>query len=301
MNALDTLINIINSSLLNYDFKYCLVNELKMPFISNNVLARPNHIEDFVDLITLVDTNFDCLQNFKGIGVSIQASNICAIDIDDATDIPFSKDNLSNVAKDIINKFKSFAYIEFSFSGKGIRILFQSKPIVNYANQYYIKNSKQHLEYYYPEGSYRYVTVTGNVIYNNKIRLLTESEENVLHQFLNQYMKRQIVINNNNLVIKNDDRHINDLMKIVKKHYLTNHNFQDLWFTVAPGSGSNESERDYHLVAYLYDFITKDKDKIKQIFEQSPFFKSKDWKHINKWTNQNYRYYNYLYDRINRK
>ena len=76
--------------------------------------------------------------------------------------------------------------------------------------------------------------------------------------------------------------------------------FQNLWFTNAPGSGKDESERDYHLVAYLFENVTQDHDMIKQIFEQSNFFKTKDYKHVYKWTNQNGRYFEYLYNTIRR-
>ena len=90
-------------------------------------------------------------------------------------------------------------------------------------------------------------------------------------------------------------------MKLVKYRYMTNNSFQDVWFSLAPGSGHDESERDYKLIAEIYDNITKDKDKIKQIFEQSPFFKSKDWKHVNKWTKQDFRYFNYVFERVQQK
>ena len=136
-------------------------------------------------------------------------------------------------------------------------------------------------------------------IYSNEIRDLTTNEETILLNFLNTYMKREHQLNvDNNDSLEVDDSTIDELMIKVKNAYFRNYNFQDLWFTKAPGSGADESERDYHLVAYLYDNITKDKNKIKQLFELSPFFKSKDYKHLNKWQKQDYRYYNYLYSRI---
>ena len=90
-------------------------------------------------------------------------------------------------------------------------------------------------------------------------------------------------------------------MKVVKYNYLSNNKFQNLWFVPAPGSGSNESERDYEMLCYLFENVTQDKDMLKKIFEESDFFKSKDWKHVNKWKNQDYRYFNYLYSVISRK
>ena len=89
---------------------------------------------------------------------------------------------------------------------------------------------------------------------------------------------------------------INELMKKVKSLYLKDIEFQELWFGIAPGSNSNESEMDYHLLCLLYKNITTDKDKLQEIFESSPYFK--DQKHINKWIYGNHRYYNYIYERL---
>lgn len=299
MNAFDTLFNITNNdNLCLFDFKYCLVNDNKLPFKINETFARPNHNEDFSDLIDLTNVSLSILNKYKGIGISIQASNVCAIDIDHCVSNAFDVNSIDNRAKTIIDMFKDIAYIEFSFSGHGIRIFFQSDKIENYDKYYYTKNSTLNVEFYYPEGSNRYVTITGKTIYNNKIQKISQS---TLLLFLNTFMKRQHILNDNFDDIKIDNRTIDDLMKIVKTQYLTNFTFQELWFSKAPGSGHDESERDYHLIAHIYDFITKDKDKIKQIFEQSPFFKSKDYKHMNKWTKNEYRYYNYLYSKISNK
>lgn len=304
MSALDTLFNITNNqNLFDYHFKYCLVDDNKHPFAINEIIARPNHSEDFSSLSELLNLNVKTLEKYKGLGISIQASGVCAIDIDHCVDSPFNINGISPLAHQIIHLFESnnCGYIEFSFSGCGIRIFFEANPIIDYELKYYTKNSKLNIEYYYPEGSNRYVTITGKTIVNNSINCLEKHQnDNILKIFLDNYMKRRYVLakqTSNNV----DSRNIDELMKTVKLKYLTDYNFQDLWFSLAPGSGHDESERDYHLVAYIYDYITKDKDKIKQIFEQSPFFKSKDWKHINKRTKQNFRYFNYLYDRISSK
>lgn len=305
MSALDALFNITNNQyLFNYHFRYCLVDDSKHPFTIKETMARPNHVEDFVELSELLNLNVETLEKYKGLGISIQASRVCAIDIDHCVEKPFDINSISLLAQQIIEHFEinNCGYIEFSFSGCGIRIFFEANPIKDYELKYYTKNSKLNIEYYYPEGSNRYVTITGRTIVNNNISIqkYKYDTDDVLHRFLEMYMKRRYVLAKqyNNIV---DDRNIDELMKIVKLKYLNDYNFQELWFSQAPGSGHDESERDYHLVAYIYDYITKDKDKIKQIFEQSPFFKSKDWKHVNKWTKQDFRYFNYLYDRINNK
>lgn len=301
MSALETLINISNNkNLVCYDFRYCLVDSSKRPFTINEVLVRPNHSEDFVKIEELLDVEIEVLDSYEGLGVSVQASNICTIDIDHCASNRFDVESLDYRAKDIIEIVKDFAYVEFSFSGSGVRIFFKAHKIDNYEQIYYTKNSTTNIEYYYPEGSARYVTITGKTIVNNPIKMLTYDEQQLLMMFLNKYMKRKYELHINNVVEHKDDRSLEDLMKLVKYRYMTNNSFQDVWFSPAPGSGYDESERDYKLIAEIYDNITKDKDKIKQIFEQSPFFKSKDLKHINKWQKQDGRYFNYVYSRINK-
>ena len=298
MNALDVLYNIINNdTFCNYNFKYCLVDKNKLPYKLDKTLAKPNVKEDFVDLYDIAN-NFDVLKNYQGLGISIQASNVSAIDIDQCVENAFDINTINEVATSIIYQFKDNAYIEFSFSGHGIRILFKAKSIQDYVNKYYIKNSKQHIEYYYPEGSNRYVTITGKYIYNNNIQDIPEV---ILFNFLNTFMLKNIIINKSIKSLTEDKRSISELMNIVKKLYFKDYIFQDLWFKTAPGSGKDESERDYHLIVYLYECVTQDKEKIKELFESSPFFKSKDFKHMKKWTQSNYRYFNYLYDRISNR
>lgn len=297
IETLNDIINTDNEDLLN--LKYCLVTKDKLPYRIDEILARSNHSEDFVNIQEIISNleNIN-IENYKGVGISIQASNICAIDIDHCFSSPFDITSGDERAQQLIDKFKDLAYIEFSFSGTGLRILFKSNLIENYSDKYYIKNKNNSIEYYQPNNSYRYVTVTGRFIYNN---LIKDINNDIIIDFLNEYMKKTIksydsIITTNEV----ETRTYEQLMKIVKYKYLKDYSFQDLWFTKAPGSGKDESERDYHLVAYLYENITQDKNLLKQIFESSEFFKTKDWKHINKWKNQNGRYFNYLYDTMRR-
>lgn len=297
IETLNNIINTDNEDLLN--LKYCLVTKDKLPYRIDEILARSNHSEDFVNIQEIISNleNIN-IENYKGVGISIQASNICAIDIDHCFSSPFDITSGDERAQQLIDKFKDLAYIEFSFSGTGLRILFKSNLIENYSDKYYIKNKNNSIEYYQPNNSYRYVTVTGRFIHNN---LIKDINDDVIIDFLNKYMKKTIKSYDNMITtIEVETRTYEQLMKIVRYKYLKDYSFQDLWFTKAPGSGKDESERDYHLVACLYENITQDKNLLKQIFESSEFFKTKDWKHINKWKNQNGRYFNYLYDTIRR-
>lgn len=294
-NAIHTLNNILETKLYLYDLRYCLVDQNKRPYKIDNTLARPNKVEDFVDLDSLFQN--DKLDTYAGIGISIQASNICAIDVDHCFSIPFNISSSDERAKDIINRFKNIAYIEFSFSGTGLRVLFKENIIDNYSNLYYIKNETVGIEYYQPTKSFRYVTVTGSSIYNNEIKTY-DGSKSILIDFLNKYMLKPIKQQRNVKTNKIETRSLEQLLKLVKYHYLKDGIFQNLWFDNAPGSGKNESERDYHLMIYLFENITQDKKLIKEIFESSPFFKSKDRKHMYKWNYQNFRYFEYLYKMI---
>lgn len=293
--VLETIENVLQSSLSKYKaMRYCLVNEQKLPYKLDGTLARSNYKEDFVPLEDIINklNNF----NYKGLGISIQASEICAIDVDHCFSKPFDKETGDNRFNEIYSLLKDKAYIEFSFSGTGLRILFLHPLIENYNERFYIKNSKFNIEYYQPSNSYRYVTVTGKAICDVDIK---ELEDEVLYKFLNTYMLKPTVLKKDIKQI-NEGKTFDELMKIVRIHYIRNFNFQELWFSKAPGSGSDESERDYHMLNYIYENITQDKDMVKAIFERSPFFKSKDKKHMYKWAYQEGRYYKHLYNQIQR-
>jgi len=290
-NSLDTLYQILDNDNIS-SFKYCLVNENKLPFTLSETIARPNHIEDFFSIDDI--TNLSVFEKYVGIGISIQGSNICAIDVDKCFSRPFDLTSIDERGNDIIQLFKDKAYIEFSFSGTGLRILFQANVPENYSQKYYTKNSKNHIEFYHPKGSFRYVTLTGRYIFNNEVINSKFNLETTLIEFLNIYMLKQIkekevkINQNDNVDCKKE------LKKLIRKDF----SFQEIWFSQAPGSGSNESELDYFLIKSLYDNITNDKDKIKEMFESSPYFNSKDNKHIKKWEQGNGRYYDYIYEHL---
>lgn len=292
MNALEVIENITNTSLFDLDLKYCLVNKFKEPYRIDNTLARPNVMEDFVSLEQILSCNR--LRRYNGLGISIQASNICAIDVDHCFSEPNDIFTADERATDILKMFKDVAYCEYSFSGTGLRIFFKASIIKDYSEKFYIKNSSNGIEYYQPNDSYRYVTVTGNAIYD-KIDSSKNIDE-VIQSFLNKYMQKPIKIFNTIQEIK--PKSSDELKKDIRVFYLKNTLFQNLWFGKAPGSGKNESELDYQLIAFIYENLTQDKAQVKETFESSPYFKSKDDKHIYKWKYNDYRYFEYIFKNI---
>ena len=302
MDILDFIYNIVNNeNLYNSNLKYCLINKNKIPYKINNELAKPNCESDFIELDELI--NAPDLLNYSGVGISIQASNIYAIDIDKCFSIPFDINSADDRALDILNLFKNIFYIEFSFSGTGLRILFKlNKDIIldNYKKRFYTKNSKTKCEFYQPLDSYRYVTVTGKFIFNNPLTIeVNKNFMDTLAQFLGKYMmKTDPIVENDPECLKNENFEISE--KKLKHYLLVNSDFQELWFSQAPGSGKDESERDYRIIKFIFLNITINKEVIKKLFESSPYFNSKDKKHVSKWNYQNFRYYNYVYSQIER-
>ena len=292
MSAIETLERLVLTEIPNSNLKFCFVRKSKVPVRVDGVSARINVVEDFVDFDTLLDC--ERVNRYAGIGISIQASDICAIDIDDCCPIANSLAGISKTTKSILDMFGAKTYCEFSFSGHGIRILFQHWLDENYSKKYYIKNSSNRIEFYQPSQSFRYVTVTGNYISNLPINKIDES---VIYKFLDTYMRKQIkekrVVSE-----ETETRSLPELLLYTKYLYMTNSRFQELWFGKAPGSGKDESERDFQLIALIFENITQDRDMVKAIFEESNFFKSKDSKHIYKWENQDFRYFDYIYKNI---
>ncbi len=294
MSALDVLGRLAETSIINANLRYCLVNENKIPFKIDGTPARSNIVADFVsfdDLLQCVD-----IDSYAGVGLSIQASNICAIDVDHCFSVKNDVNSADARAKFVIDLFKDVAYLEFSFSGTGLRVLFRHSIIDNYSKTYYIKNQSNGIEYYQPTQSNRYVTITGNVISDNMSNVNVTAK---LLKFLNTYMLRPVIVAKHiNKVEEEEHLTFDDAMCKVRVLFMHSFNFQQCWFLPAPGSGSNESERDFYLLSTLYEQVTTDKDLLKRLFESSPFFKSKDGKHLHKWEYNDFRYFNYLYDRI---
>lgn len=295
MGALEAIERLTSTSIAFAGLKFCLVDSTKLPFRTDGKPARSNDANDFVDLEELAECTL--LDKYAGVGISIQASNVCAIDVDDCFKVKNDITSADERAKEMLDLFKDCAYCEFSFSGNGLRILFNHDIIEDYSKTYYIKNSAHHLEYYQPSKSYRYVTLTGNVIADNFDKGDVHEQ---LMQVLDKYMCKKTVVYACN-TSSTETRSYEELMEIVRVHRFHNARFRDCWCFNAPGSGRDESERDFFLLSYLFENVTQDKDLIKQIFESSDFFKTKDRKHVWKWTSNDYRYFNYLYNLISER
>lgn len=305
MSALDSLERIaLNPDLADAGLRFCLCDQNKVPCKPDGSRARPNSSEDFCSLEEL--SMCPDLDRYAGIGISVNASKVCAIDIDKCFSVPFSLESGDSRAADACEIFAGKAYIEFSFSGKGMRILFRLPDIPDYSAKYYIKNDKTRIEYYQPSGHARYVTLTGRDI--AKCGLEEMADSSALIAFLDKYMTRPRITRREVITCeeKGSGATVEELMRRVKGLYMSDIEFQDLWFLTEHEEKllchiqgkSRESHADFHLLSILFAKITQDKGKLKEIFESSPYFKSKDAKHMRKWEYNDFRYYDYIYDHL---
>ena len=284
INSFVFITNVVNNApqLLTNNLKWCYIDEKKLPFTKDGNIARSNSERDFCDFNELINDNW---LSFKGIAISVNFSNIVAIDIDKCIEKPFDLSTINEKAHKILSQFKDY-YCEFSFSGTGLRILFKSSLNFDFKEKYYIKNSKENIEVYFPQNSYRYVSVTGVSIFKkNEIK---EVDEGIITNFLETYMKRS---QKDRISIVEEFIDEKEIQKRLKKLFINNYNFLEVWTSKAPGSRKNESELDYYLIKIILENITTNIDQVKQVFESSDYYLSKDQKHKNKWNRDNYEYF----------
>lgn len=299
MNAIEVIENLSNTNLIRLNnLRYCLVNKDKIPFTVNGVNARPNVDEDFSSIEEVLEAKN--LQDYAGLGISIKASNIYAVDVDHCFHTAFDINSIDKRGLDIINIFKDFAYIEFSFSGTGLRIFYQCEPIEDYNDKYYIKNSNNNVEYYQPSGRARYVTVTGRAIIDNEIAL-KNGAKSITIGFLDKFMLRpqRTKIAPKNVAVETVP--LEELQKKMKSHIFNNMSFQNAvcdGFKKKRGLFPSESEQDWYIIYYIYSNITQNKDQVKALFESTWFFKEKDNRHKDKWYYDNFRYFEYVWGQI---
>lgn len=230
----------------------------KVPFnLSTGEHAKSNDETTFATYPILLNNLHKYLkyENGKqvgGIGLGI-FRGYSAIDIDHCIN---ERGQYSDIAQDIIGFCNS--YTEISPSGTGIRIIFKTQNRID-KEEYYINNHNLGLEIYISDNTNKFVSITGNKISGDTINEIDIS------YILDKYMKKGQF----------------NIEKVLKKDAKLN----ELWNKQAPGSHSDESESDMALACKLNYYLKNNESEVKRYFEMSPYFKSKDEKHIQKWRN----------------
>lgn len=258
-------------------WKYVLNQDgdnIKMPF---NPLtghkAKSNDRSTFVTYPTIlryaeqyISTDVETGKMTGGIGLGI-FNGYSAIDIDHCID---QYGNISEMAQEIIDFCKS--YTELSPSKTGIRIIFKSSTKID-KNKYYINNAKNHLEIYISDNTNKFVTITGFWRYFEEVRTVD------ITAILEKYMKRSNIVTDAQPVSLLE----NDVKISLEEAIDKDSKLRDLWYKTAPGSHSTESNDDMALCCKLAFYCNGDINKIKDAFESSPYYSSKDDLHKRKW------------------
>ena len=150
-----------------------------------NNRAESNNPQTFSDF-NMAEEAYKIDGEYEGVGISV-SNGFAAIDIDHCVE----NGELSDLAKDICQNINS--YTEKSPSGSGLRIILRGDNLCYDKSKYYLKNPNNGVEFYVSGMTNRFMTITGNTIFDLPIRKVTSSD---LVDFLNGYMRRQKKVSN---------------------------------------------------------------------------------------------------------
>lgn len=221
--------------------------------------AESNNPQTFCDFSTAEEV-YQTDGEYDGVGILV-SNGFSAIDIDHCVE----NGELSDVAKDICQKINS--YTEKSPSGTGLRIIIRGDNLSYDKNKYYLKNPSNGVEFYISGMTNRFMTITGNTLYNLPIRHM-KSEE--LVDFLNQYMRRQ----------KKQTTELTDEQIIEKAS--KNAKFEQLFKGDTTAYNNDHSSADLALCNILAFWTGKNATQIDRIFRKSGLYRDK-------WEREDYR------------
>jgi putative DNA primase/helicase len=211
----------------------------------DKVPIHGTHVDDMSTYHTFSECQ-KLMASDEGLGIGM-FGNLCGIDIDHCIDNGI----ISPAAQGILDYFEG-AYVEKSFSGTGIHLLFFCKEQHKY-QKYYTKMNEKHLqdkgiigigglELYQGKVDNRYLTLTGNIIPTDRPGNYTVSPEKIV-AFLEKYFKRPVISTPSPVVFTSSD----DEDKAWIKWALLQRKPDKLlacWFKHPTGSGGTESEDD---------------------------------------------------------
>ena len=226
----------------------------KVPYSPNGGMARSNDRKTFGSYVFTMSH----ASGYDGIGIGL-FDGIGGIDLDRCID---DDGVLSETAEDILSKIDSYA--EYSPSGTGIHIYFKTDATYDTA-KYYQKTSE--VELYLSGQTYRFLTVTGKPF--GEPKEIREVPMEDIQYVLDKYMKKKGMP-------KTVEDGIEDWLRVDGK-------LRSLWNGKAPGAGANENQLDLALCAKLSWYTRGDRTKVDELFRSSPYYRSKDRAHLEKW------------------
>lgn len=247
-------------------------DEKKLPYNAvTGALAKSNDIKTFHPF-SVVLTHLNTYLNYDedgrqtgGLGLGI-FNGYSAVDIDKCRQ---TDGTLSAMAQDIIAYCNS--YTETSPSGTGIRIIFRTNNTFN-KSDYYTNNAKLGLEIYVSKHTNKYVTITGKML-----SATSDINDVDIQPILDKYMRKPHAPVNQS-VTRSSAFDI-DTCRDTK--------LRNLW--ADRPADDNESSHDLALCSKLAFYLGNDRSRVRDAFESSPYYQTKDDKHIRKWDRDDYR------------
>ncbi|QQK08836.1 phage/plasmid primase, P4 family [Miniphocaeibacter halophilus] len=201
------------------------------------------------------------LGSFDGLGIRVDG-NLVAIDVDDCV----VNGDLNDYALEIVNHFPN-SYIEFSPSGKGLRIFTFLPNTITYNTDLYKMKTKE-VEVYVAGFTNRFVTVTGDFYQDGEI----VEESGGLMWLLEKYLKRE---KDNTTTTQDFKSYLTDEEIIEKASNATNkEKFLSLW-TGNIEDYTSTSEADLALTSILAFYAGGDYGQIDRLFRKSKLFREK--------------------------
>ena len=124
------------------------------------------------------------IDDYDGVGIRV-SNGFSAVDIDHCVE----NGVLSDLAMSIISRLKS--YTEYSPSKTGIRIIFKTPNYQYDSDTYYLKNPHNGVEVYVCGATNRFVTITGNTVYDYPVRDVTDELPAILDEFMTRPVKKK--------------------------------------------------------------------------------------------------------------
>lgn len=230
----------------------------KVPYDAiTNRRAETNNLETFTTF-EIAEETFKIDGDYNGIGMLV-SDGFAAVDIDHCV----TDGELSDLAKEIIADMNS--YTEFSPSRTGLRIIFQGEDLAYDKTKYYLKNPHNGVELYVCGMTNRFITMTGNTLYQYPVRVLTNDE---LDAFVKKYMSRGS--KNVGVSAKLTDEQI-----IAKAS--ANSRFAALFSGDMSAYNNDHSSADLALCNILAFWTGKDAQQIDSIFRKSALYRPEKW------------------------
>lgn len=202
-------------------------------------------------------------EDYNGVGIRV-SNGFSAVDIDHCVE----NGVISDLAMSIINAMQS--YTEFSPSKTGVRIIFRVADNFAYnRDKYYLKNKSNGVEIYVCGETNRFVTITGNTVYDYPVCDATDILPAVLdaHMLRPTTEKKSVATNVPSVNLSDDE--------VISKAFNSSAKFRALFNGDIAEYNDDHSSADLALCNILAFWTGRDADAIDRVFRKSALFRDK--------------------------